>query len=70
MVGQLEGQTGTYDLLKDMISRKLPGLGITPWRMESHVSQWLWPTLKKNAKEKCGFIKYEQHSLQPWTNLL
>lgn len=33
-MGQLVQQTGIGDLLKDMISRKLPGLGIAPWSME------------------------------------
>lgn len=48
----LVGQTGTCDLLKDMISRKLPRLGMTPWRMESHVSQWLWLSLKKKPQKR------------------
>lgn len=34
------------------------------------LSMALAESKKKNPKEKCGFIKYEQHSLQPWTNLL
>lgn len=65
MVGQLEGQTGTCDLLKDTINRKLPGPGIVPWSMGSHLSLALVESKKKTKKRNVALSSMSNTAYSP-----